>query len=216
MILKTFIMNNNYNFNNICPSFSQYKLYFEGRGSTEFNIAFEKHINDCVLCAEAIEGYKNADFVKIEQKLNIAQKEFNNKTNKHYSNQRLLAYAATILIIVGAFSIAIWSNKTVPNYDQAMLFDYSLLIQENNNSGQKTLSKKSTEQYLYINSCNTIAYNDQIINIHEINSIKSLSDANLIRVEVANGYGKCALDLIKNIKKSYNIPIITIKEQKHM
>lgn len=208
-------MENKYNFDNICPDFNDYKQYLEETGSEEFTKLFNEHIQKCSLCKDAIEGYKTANLYHVETKLIEAKNLFSKKTHKHYSNFRLLAYAATILIIIGVFSIAITTNNTAPNYEQASLFDHSLLIQENS-EGHKTLSKKSNEQYMYISSCNTIAYNDQIIDIDKIDKIKGLSDASLLRVEVAVENNECAFDLIENIKKSYNIPVLTIKERKQL
>lgn len=206
-------MNNKYNFNNTCPDFNQYKTYIDGTGTNDFKLAFNEHIKECQLCANALEGLKQTNLIEVEQKLSDANKLFGAKTQKHYSNQRIFAYAATILLIIGAFSIGIFSNSSLPNYEQANLFDYSLLIQENS-SGQKTIGKKQDQQYMYISNCNTIAYNDQLISIDDIKEIKTLTSASLLRVEVADGDNKCAIELIEDIKKTYNIPVITIKSHK--
>lgn len=200
------------NFNTKCPDFEQYKSYLNNTGSPEFANAFNKHINECALCSEAIEGLKSTSINETTQSLNKVKMQFFNKKQKHYLNYRLLTYAATILIIAGLFSIGIYSKNKIPAYEQSAMFDYSLLQQENT-QGLKTIKNKSSEQFIYISNCKTISYNDQIINREQLTNLPQLSNASIIRIEVSGNNYECATKIINKLKNTYNTPVLTIKEK---
>jgi len=98
--------------NNGCLSAATINNYLSGRLNDEENEYVKKHINECVFCADAVEGFRN---IKLKDSLvkTVGQldREIDKKseTGDHkilFLNRKVLAYsslAASILIISGLF-----------------------------------------------------------------------------------------------------------------
>ncbi len=201
----------NYNFNKKCPTINQFETFLQNKGNTDFNSAFNNHLNHCELCNEAIQGFQSANINKISELLNSASQNIKIKAGKQKSIFiKTLAYAASIIILIGASIIynTIKNNKT--GNQQILAFDYSLLINLNP-TNNKTLTQKTTEQFIYIDNCNKIAFNDQFLPPSKIyEALKNNKHITLIRVEVATDNYKCANRIINTIKNNQTIPVLTI------
>jgi hypothetical protein len=99
------------------------------------------------------------------------------------------------------------------SYIQYQDINYTAFSQKTSVSNKKLL-EKSNDIFIYINSCNRIAYNDRFLSQKKLEQlIKSKKDISLIRVEVSSNNYACANKIIDNIKNSItDIPVITIKK----
>ena len=201
-----------YEFHIKCPSVDQFESFLQNRGDSDFRRAFKDHLNSCELCNEAIQGFQSTNINKIGKLLHPASKSIKTIIGKQKNIFiRTLAYAASIILLIGA-SIAyytIQNSRTINN--PSIAFDYSLLI-KHNTTNTKTLTQKTGEQFIYINNCNKIAFNDQFLPPEKICEVlKSKKHITLIRIEVATEDYKCANRIINSIKNNQTTPVITIK-----
>jgi len=206
---------NIYNFQKNCPSVSHYEAYLNKTGESEFMEAFEKHLTNCQICQLAIEGFKSNNIYNLNECLKKPNDIFISKI-RNTKRIRLykLAYAASAIIIIGIsiFTLSQKSNNII-NTENSFT-EYSIIDTEPLYN-QKILSKKSTDQYIYINNCNQIAYNDQFLTADELkNALKSKKDISSIRIEVGTTDFNCASIIINNVKQIQSVPILTIRNLK--
>lgn len=207
-------MEKEYNFHKTCPSIQDYETYLNKSGDTIFLEAFKQHLENCELCREAINGYETAEIKNIKTLMQEVSNSFITKQIKpKWFNKRIIRYAASILILVGVSSLLLIQQNKILN-SQSGNIDYGLLI-ENTALSNKTLVKKSQEQYIYISSCDKIAYNDQFLSAIELSEkIKTQENIISFRVEVATQDFDCASKIISSIKNQYSVPVLTISNSK--
>ncbi|MDA3891163.1 MAG: hypothetical protein PF517_05810 [Salinivirgaceae bacterium] len=208
-------MENNYNFQHKCPSVQHYQLYLNNEGDADFKEQFTEHLSECHLCAEAIDGYKVVKIGNIEHVLRSSSRKFKLKIGTpQLFKIKYFQYAASIVILLGITVLFFGKNRSLVDSNQVGLSDYSFII-ETPVVGVKTLTAKTSEQFIYINSCNRIAYNDQFISTQELkNSIKKLKNVSLLRIEVAMEDNACATEIINEIKRECSVPVLTISNSK--
>jgi len=214
MIKKTLTMkktNNKYNFQDTCPSTQNYENYINNTGDQLFINAFNKHLANCELCNEAMQGYKNAGIKGLSELLNNQSEKFSpNKKGIAKYTIGILKYAASIIILLGITAIYLNQQNSSLINSEALSFDYNLLI-NSKTLKNKTLVQKTNEQFIYINSCNKIAYNDQFLTTMELQkNLKFQKNIKSIRIEVATSSIDCAQEIINSIKNDYSVPVITI------
>jgi len=202
---------NTYNFNIKCPSLSDMYKYINNTGNEDFTKAFKQHLNSCELCREAVEGLQNTNINVVSEKTAQTQKQL---FGIHHSSKkyRFLAYAASIIILLG-ISVKYFHNSNSVDAIQYSNIDYTAFSQKASISNKK-LIEKSNDIFIYINSCNKIAYNDRFLSQDKLEQlIKSKKNASLIRIEVSSDNYMCANKIIDKIKNSItDIPVITIKK----
>lgn len=201
-----------YNFNSKCPTVHDFETYLQNSGDANFSLAFKSHIEECEICNEAILGYQNEDIRNISNLLQKPLKQIYLKAGKSsLTIFKTISYAASIIIFLGVSSLLYFNqNQQVINY-QALGFDYSMLY-ETQPLKNKTLSQKSTEQFIYISNCNKIAYNDQYLSPDMLNeALKEQKNTTLIRIEVGNDNYDCTNKIINSIKNNQSVPVLTIK-----
>jgi hypothetical protein len=200
-----------YNFNTKCPSLDDMYKYIDKRGSNEFVAAFEQHLSNCELCKDAVEGLQNTNINVVNQKISATQKQLFNSQHS-FKKYRFWAYAASIIILMGLSLNYLYTGNTT-SYIQYQDINYTAFSQKTSVSNKKLL-EKSNDIFIYINSCNRIAYNDRFLSQKKLEQlIKSKKDISLIRVEVSSNNYACANKIIDNIKNSItDIPVITIKK----
>ena len=209
-------MNNRYNFIIECPTVDDYEDYLQGKRDGTFNKAFNNHLENCEICTTAVQGFKLNNTTTINNLLLHPSKQFSRKIGKSKIQLfKTLRYAASIIILLGISSVLyIINNKNIANY-QAMSIDYSMFyetVQPNNN---KTLVRKSTEQFIYINNCSQIAYNDQYLDSEKlVEVLKKQETTTLITVEVGVSDHNCANTIINAIKNNQSAPVISIRKTK--
>jgi len=204
-------MKTNYNFLDKCPTANDYETHLNSTGSSDFNEAFKLHLKSCELCNQSVQGYKNAGLTSISESLQSTSKTFKKNTN---TPTRVLfktvGYAASIIILIGISAAYFSHNNKHKSNQRENNFDYTMLI-ENNSTKSKTLAKKTNDHFIYIGTCDKIAYNDQFLSSRElIENLKNQKNINLITVEVAAGDYNCASVIINSIKLENLAPIITI------
>ena len=200
-----------YSFQETCPTAKDYENYLNNSGDKLFIDSFNNHLDNCELCNESIQGYKNSDIKRISQLSD-------NQTNKFQPNKKgfakytisLIKYAASVIILLGISAIYLNHQKSSIVNTEALSFNYSLLL-NSKSTKNKTLVQKTNEQYIYINNCNSIAYNDQYLSAKELQeNLKLQKNIKSIRIEVATNSIDCAQEIINSIKNDYSVPVITI------
>ena len=201
------------NFLDKCPSVADYETYLQGCGCERFNIAFDNHIANCNLCEEAIEGYKAIGADRISRLLKSPTKQLGfNKRGEDFSLYKTLSYAASIVILLGISTILYTLQYSKDIGSPESYFDYSMVSTSAIALKTKTLINKSTEQFVFIDNCNNVAYNDQYLSPERLNEVlKSQKGITLIRVEVGDGNKECAGRIIESIKKHQSAPVLTIR-----
>ncbi len=200
-----------YHFDYKCPSSADYEIYLNNTGTPEFLLAFNLHLKKCKLCTEAVEGYKSMQITDIRSATQQVSQKLLPKT-RSIVNAQVLAYAASVAILLGIASFILFgkSKENLAQHDTA--FDYSML--ENNGPNiNKTLAPKSSEQFIYIGSCDKIAYNDQFLSPSELEKkLKAQKNVSSITIEVGTNNYECANQIINNIKKDQSAPVITFSK----
>ncbi len=202
---------NTYNFNIKCPSLSDMYKYINNAGSEDFTKAFKQHLNSCELCRDAVEGLRNTTIDIVSKKTTKTRKHLFSE-HRLFDKTQLLAYAASIIILLG-ISVKYFHNSNSVDAIQYSNIDYTAFSQKTSISNKK-LIEKSNDIFIYINSCNKIAYNDRFLSQDKLEQlIKSKKNASLIRIEVSSDNYMCANKIIDKIKNSItDIPVITIKK----
>lgn len=205
-------MRDRYNFEDRCPSAHDFEQYLQNSENVKFTLAFKKHIEQCELCNEAIQGFQMSNISNINNLLKSASNQFNKKIVKNGRFIfKILSYAASIILLIGISSVFYnIQNQKIIDY-QALNFDYSM-ISENSTQRHKTLAKKSTEQFIYIGNCSKISYNDQYLSPDMLNkALNAQKGITLIRVEVGNDNFDCTNEIINSIKRNQSVPVLTIR-----
>ena len=205
-------MGNKIDFGNRCPSANDFEMYLQNRSGSTFMKSFDLHIDECELCSEALVGFKEAEVKDVSGLLQKSTAKFySSRDNNITKLYRTIGYAATIVVLLGISTVMYIVSNQKTDYYQTLGFDYSVLY-EQQPLKNKTLSQKSNEQFVYISSCNKIAYNDQYMTIEMLNeALDTQKNATLIRVEVANDNYECANEIINLIKNRHSIPVLTIR-----
>ncbi|MBI9068833.1 MAG: zf-HC2 domain-containing protein [Salinivirgaceae bacterium] len=199
---------------NTCPSVFTYEKYLKNELATSEKLDFEKHLKSCELCQQAIEGYKAEKLFDISRHFQD-QPKFVSKQTKVISHSAFFRYAATVLILIG-FGVAtkyiIEGRNAINSLNQYVSVNEYSQFKTMESKGAKKLTRKTTDQYLYLGNDNKTLFNDQIIKIEELNEAKSLKiNTNRIIIQVENNDPQNSQQIVNKIKEQHNIPVFTIR-----
>lgn len=201
-------MEHNRKYLNQCPSIHAYESMLNGSGSESFQLDFHKHLDDCELCSMAYAGYLSAGITSVSQHLKAKSKDDSKK-----NPLRLLAYAATITLLVGSYfyfqNVAYNNAKTEPIF-VSDAFEY-----EDINSGGKKLMAKNKEDYWYINAKGELSLNDQVIRMDEIDEAK-LEQGRKAFVELGSDNVEILEPLIEKLKVDKNQKVFTLSRKRNL
>ncbi len=104
-----------------CPSHEKLREYFEGKLTGEEKYLIEKHLVDCEMCSDELEGMA---YMKDPEKLDKLVSEINKKINSSKRKHRILdfkyrnvAVAAVFVVLIGmSFLIYMFIDRQQGNY----------------------------------------------------------------------------------------------------
>lgn len=200
-----------YNFQKKCPTLFDFETYLKNTGSPDFNEEFKLHLIECEFCMESVTGYQTAGITSITELLKPSSKAIMSNVQKSSNYKiKIFSYAASLVLLIGLSVFYITQQNNALNNNEANYYDYDLIIEKQPTKNKK-LVKKTNDQFIYINSCDKIAFNDQFLSANDLNEkLKEIQHINLIRIEVSTDDYECATKIINTIKRENIAPIITI------
>jgi hypothetical protein len=189
-----------------CPDVDDYTLYLSGKGTTEFNQAFDQHLKSCPLCSEAIEGYRLMNEMPETGNKSFHGFEFGKSKNSRWVFYLLGSAAAILILLAGWWS---YQNSNAPALE---------LLTDNQGieSGKNAMVLKRTkldnqlpENYWYV--CNENIYvNDQVVTPQFLNDvIDGIDPSKSLIIEVGCSCNNNVNQLIEQIKTRKPVTIIT-------
>ncbi len=202
-------MENNHKYLNQCPSIHDYESMLNGSGDESFQLDFHKHLDECELCSAAYSGYLSVGITSASKHL---QTKVNFDTKKN--PLRLLAYAATIALMVGSyFYFQNVANNTItaePLFVSDAYTEYEEL-----NTGAKKLMAKNQEDYWHINAKGELRLNDQVIQMNEIDGAK-LEYGGKAFVELETNNGSLLNPLMEKLKVDKKQKVFTLSKNRSL
>jgi hypothetical protein len=192
-----------------CPKADDYTMFLSGKGSPEFNQAFNEHLQNCPLCSEAVEGYKAMNEVPSALSMTLPG------TKNLPSNQKrwvfyIMGTAASVLILMAGW----WTlNKDNQSLNDRLAdnpvtenVDYTSPL------NKAKLSNRVSENYWYV--CNDNVYvNDQVIKPQFINQvIDDIDPSKSLIIEVGCSCNDNVNKLINQIKNRKTVTILTFSK----
>lgn len=206
-------MKNNLKYTKQCPDVHDFELALSGNHDFEFKLAFYDHLDHCDLCNTAYAGYRQMGLKQIKPLLNT-ELQFDVKESTRFSFKHV-AYAATILILVGSFFLFKFiANEKQQN--QRMIMANDILISEKYESNTpKKLMAKSEDSYWHIGENNELKLNDQVINLNDFDRL-DLQGGNRAIVEVSNSNEGITNEIIFKLKEEKNQKVLTYSKHKEL
>ncbi len=180
-----------------CPSHKTFIDYVNGDATLEQIISFEKHLQQCELCAEALPVYKQ---MTLSNKILTPDNKFVAKTKTKILPLRYaISVAASVIILLGLFVIV---KQNITSNDFATI----------TNCNKKTLIHKSDVSYWYIGDNKQLALNDYIISNNDLRGALNYNlEQTQILLQVDNKNRKEVEIFISQLKQN-NIPLYTFSK----
>jgi hypothetical protein len=194
-----------------CPEASEFESYLKQNSSLEFKIAFEKHLDECKFCAEAIEGYKLSEITDITYTLLPANRKIAKELNHTTFPITQWAIAASVALLVGLSVFNFNANNKEHYTAQWQNMSNDLYASSSiEKSGHKKLVNNLNEQYWYLGENNVVAINDVIIDPSVMETmIKNNAPKEAIIVEIENTDFEYSNRIISQLKSTQQAPVFT-------
>lgn len=187
----------NYKNQKKCLSKENFIKYLEGKSSEEFIIFFEKHLKNCELCKEALQGYKIA-FLLNE---NLDTPQFLNSEKRVLSPKHFVKWAAVFALLLGLTFV-------FNNYKQTKK------TTKQQAKSSKILLHKTNANYWYIGENKKIALNDTFV---KNDDLKKALDSNNEKKQIIFQVESTDLEqvelILKKMKLKSNTPIYTFSKR---
>lgn len=191
-----------------CPSKSDYVNVLQGRASYSLSLDFYKHLDECELCSISFEGYRINNATPVNM-LNRDEAKIIRK-----NPLRLLAYAATIAIMVGGYfffqNVANNNSSIEPLFVSDAYTDF-----EETATGSKKLMAKNQEDYWHVNADGVLSLNDQVISEEQIDEVK-LEEGRKAFVEVGSADNDIIEPLVQKLKEEKNQKVFTLSKKRNL
>jgi hypothetical protein len=202
-------MENDMKYMNQCPSVQDFESILQNNATETLRLDFHRHLDDCELCSLAFEGYQLANINTISDKLQLTATV---EVKKH--PVRMLAYAATILVVVGSYFFFQQMERRNTTLDPLFVSDAYTEFEEIN-TGSKKLMAKNQEDYWHVNANGDLSLNDQAIAIEQIDDA-NLEEGKKAFIELGSVENEAFESLIKKLKVEKNQKVFTLAKNRNL
>lgn len=177
-----------------CPSKENFIEYLEGKSSQDFIISFERHLENCELCKEALQGYKIAFLLD----KNLDTPKFLKHKKKILNTNYFIKWAAVFTLLLGLIFV-------LNNYKK---------ISKQHAKSTKTLLHKTNVNYWYIGKNKKIALNDTFIKSDDFKkALDYNNNKKQIVFQVESTDLKQVESILQKMKSKNDIPIYTFSKR---
>lgn len=188
----------NYKNQKKCPSKENFIKYLEGKSSQEDIVLFEKHLKNCELCKESLQGYKMAFL--LDENLNTPK--CINSQKRILNPKYFMKWAAVFALLLGLIFVFNNKNKQVQKTTK----------QETKST--KILLHKTNVNYWYIGEDKKLALNDTFI---KSDDFRKALDNNNNKKQIVFQVESTDLEqvelILKKMKLKNNTPIYTFSKR---